>query len=94
MILMLIARPCTSMKAINITPEEKYDIDMEELCECLAERGFQIKRVTRFLALVKKKYDISVFPSGKVIVKDTDDKEEALKIAKEIYECMEPYRVI
>ncbi|AIF68695.1 hypothetical protein PAP_01265 [Palaeococcus pacificus DY20341] len=91
---MLIAKPCTSMKAINITPEEKLDVDLEELCECLAEKGYQIKRVTRFLALVKKTYDISLFPSGKIIVKDTDDAEEALKIAQEIYECMKDYKVM
>jgi|Deesub1362B_J571_1020462.scaffolds.fasta_scaffold00012_196 ArsR family metal-binding transcriptional regulator len=90
---MLIAKPCTSMKAINITPEERYDIDLEELCECLAEKGYQIKKVTRFLALVKKTYDISLFPSGKIIVKDTDDKGEALKIAQEIYECIGKYKV-
>ncbi|MCD6559304.1 MAG: hypothetical protein J7K57_05465 [Palaeococcus sp.] len=90
---MLIAKPCTSMKAINIIPEEKFDLDLEEVCECLARKGYQIKRVTRFLALVRKTYDISIFPSGKVIIKDTNDKEEALEIALEIYECMDGYKV-
>lgn len=90
---MLIAKPCTSMKAINITPEERLDLDLEDVCECLSRKGYQIKRVTRFLALVKKDYDISIFPSGKIIVKDTNDKEEALKIALEIYECMNSYKV-
>ncbi|HIH73251.1 MAG: Uncharacterized protein XD43_0005 [Thermococcales archaeon 44_46] len=90
---MLVAKPCTTMKAINITPREKFDLDLEEVCECLAEKGYQIKRVTKFLALVRKTYDISIFPSGKIIVKETDNKEEALKIAQEIYECIKAYRV-
>lgn len=90
---MLVAKPCTSMKAMNIIPQEKFDLDLEEVCECLAGKGYQIKRVTRFLALVRKGYDISIFPSGKIIVKETDDKEEALKIAHEIYDCITPYKV-
>lgn len=91
---MLIAKPCTSMKGIIVTPQEKYDADLEDLCECLAERGYRIKRVTRFLALLSGKYDITVFPSGKIIVKDTSDREEALKIATDIYECLKSYRVM
>ncbi len=91
---MLIAKPCTSMKGIIVTPQERYDADLEELCECMVEKGYRIKRVTRFLALLRGKYDITVFPSGKIIVKDTSDKEEALRIATDIYECLKPYRVM
>ena len=91
---MLIAKPCTSMKGIVITPRERYDADLEELCECLAGRGYRIKRVTRFLALLSGEHDITIFPSGKIIVKDTSDREEALKIAADIYECLQAYRVI
>ena len=91
---MLIAKPCTSMKGIIVTPQEKYDADLEELCECLADKGYRIKRVTKFLALITKNYDITVFPSGKIIVKDTSDREEALEIAREIYGCFESCQVM
>lgn len=88
---MFAARPCSTSKAVYVTPEGSFDVDLEELCECLSERGFVIKRVTPHIAILRKGYEISVLRKGKIIVKGTTETEEALRIAEEIYGCMKAY---
>ncbi|WP_371807523.1 hypothetical protein [Thermococcus sp. CX2] len=89
MVQVITTRPCTSMKAVTIVPEKKYRIDLRELCECLKKREYRVKKVTPFLAIVSREFEVSIFPSGRIIVRDTSDEKEALKIAREIYECIE-----
>lgn len=88
---MFVARPCSTSRAVYVTPEGQFDIDLEELCECLKEKGFVIKRVTPHIAILRKEYEISVLRRGKIIVKGTTETEEALRMAREIYECMKAY---
>ncbi|BAD86180.1 MAG: hypothetical protein PWQ79_2208 [Thermococcaceae archaeon] len=89
---MIIAKPCTTMKGIVISGyswEKPIKIDLTKTAQCLRERGHSVKKLLpgMMLILEMEGYEVSVYPSGKIIVKLLDDAELGRKIAETIYDC-------
>ena len=83
-----IGKPCATSKSYFITPEREIEINLEELSERLKEKGWEARRVSRVIAIFEKNgIRISVFPTGKIIVKEVS-KETAEKVAQEIWEVL------
>lgn len=90
---MIIAKPCTTMKGGIVISgyswEKPIKIDLTKTAQCLRERGHSVKKLLpgMMLILEMEGYEVSVYPSGKIIVKLLDDAELGRKIAETIYDC-------
>lgn len=89
---MIIAKPCTTMRGLVIQPyswDREVKVNLEKTAECLKERGVEVKTlIPRMMLIVEMdNYEVSVYPSGKVIIKLLDDIERGKKISREIFDC-------
>jgi len=77
-----VGQPCNSRTAYEFVPKKEYDLDLELIAKKLREKEVFIEIETPYLLMLKFcGKDISVFKSGKIIVKATNKKENAKKIA-------------
>ncbi|AEH25522.1 hypothetical protein [Pyrococcus yayanosii] len=87
---MLVARPCTSMGGILVQLYlwEDVKIDLKKVAQKLKERGYQVKTLIPGIMLIAviDGFNVSVYPSGKIIIKDLKDTKEGERIARIIYE--------
>ncbi|USS39927.1 hypothetical protein NF865_06065 [Thermococcus aggregans] len=89
---MIISKPCTTMKGVIVQPyswDKEITVDLNKTAECLKEKGYQVKTVIpKMMAIaVIDGYETSIYPSGKIIVKELTDIELGKEIAKKIIEC-------
>ncbi len=78
------SKPCRKEDSIQITPEEEKNLDLKALTSKLEELGYEKKLATDNMAIVKKKHKITIFPSGRILIKNTQNEEEAEKIVEGI----------
>ncbi|WP_457752325.1 hypothetical protein [Thermococcus sp.] len=89
---MIIAKPCVTMKGIVISGyswEKRIKIDLTKTAQCLKERGHRVKKLLpgMMLLLEMEGYEVSVYPSGKIIIKLLEDVKEGERMARVIYDC-------
>jgi len=88
----IIAKPCVTMKGVVISGyswERRISIDLAKTAQCLRERGYTVKKLLpgMMLLLEMDGYEVSVYPSGKIIIKLLEDAKEGEKMARLIYDC-------
>jgi ArsR family metal-binding transcriptional regulator len=77
-----IGQPCNSRTAYEFVPKREYSLNLELLAKKLREKEVFIEIETPYLLMLKfGGKDVSIFKSGKIIVKSTNKKENAKKIA-------------
>lgn len=89
---MIIAKPCTTMKGLVIQPyswDREVKVDLEKTAECLRNRGVDVKKLIPRMMLIAEMegYELSVYPSGKIIIKLLDDMEVGKKISRKVFDC-------
>jgi len=89
---MIIAKPCVTMKGIVISGyswDRGVKIDLAKTANCLRERGYTIKKILPGMMLLVEMegYEVSIYPSGKIIVKLLEDAGRGEKMARLIYDC-------
>ncbi len=89
---MIISKPCVTMKGVVIGAyswEKRIKLDLEKTAECLKERGYTVKKLLPGMILIAEidGYEVSVYPSGKIIVKLLEDAKKGEEIAKIVYDC-------
>ena len=77
-------KPCKSSAAFEMVPEKEVKIDLKEASETLVSCGFELVLNAKVILIVKKDFEVSIYPSGKLIIK-TDSKEVAENVANEVY---------
>ncbi|MDY6964594.1 MAG: hypothetical protein SVM80_01315 [Halobacteriota archaeon] len=77
-------KPCKSSAAFEMVLEKKVNIGLKKASETLISCGFEIVLNANVILIVKRDIEVSIYPSGKLIVK-TDSKEDAENLATEIY---------
>ena len=76
-----IGKVCKGRIAYEFIPKKSQEIDIEQACKKLRERDILVEIETPFLALLRiAGHQLSLFKSGKIMIKDTSDPEES-KIA-------------
>ena len=85
-----VGRPCKSHLAFEFLPKHEANIDLEKTSSKLKKMGIEIEFETPvFVSLKVGGKSVSVFKSGKIMVKETREEAPARKIAeklvKEIY---------
>ncbi|NJE00108.1 hypothetical protein E3E26_10025 [Thermococcus sp. LS1] len=89
---MIIAKPCVTMKGIVIGAyswDRKIKVDLTGTAQCLKEKGYVIKKLIpgMMLILEMEGYEVSVYPSGKIIIKLLEDSKKGEEMARTIYDC-------
>ncbi|MDO8624583.1 MAG: hypothetical protein Q7R47_00760 [Candidatus Diapherotrites archaeon] len=80
-----IVQPCKSRLAFEFIPKHKHELDLVHAAVKLKEAGVGIEVETPFLLMLTAgAHGVSLFKSGKLIVKDTQDKETARGVAQRI----------
>ena len=69
--------------------ERSIKLDLTKTAQCLRERGYAVKKLIpgMMLVLEMEGYEVSVYPSGKIIVKLLTDAREGEKMARIVYDC-------
>ncbi|ACS33812.1 hypothetical protein [Thermococcus gammatolerans] len=89
---MIISKPCVTMKGVVIGAyswERRIKLDLKKTAECLKERGYAVKKLLPGMMLIVEMegYEVSVYPSGKIIVKLLEDAKKGEEIARIVYDC-------
>jgi len=89
---MIIAKACVTMKGLVIQPyswEREIKIDLIKISRCLKENGVRIKKIIPQMLLIAEigGYEVSIYPSGKLIIKLLEDSKKGKEIAKEVLGC-------
>ncbi|AHL21739.1 MULTISPECIES: hypothetical protein [Thermococcus] len=89
---MIISKPCVTMKGVVIGAyswEKRIKLDLTKTAQCLKERGYTVKKLLpgMMLILEMEGYEVSVYPSGKIIVKLLEDAKKGEEIARIVYDC-------
>ncbi|MCR4369156.1 MAG: hypothetical protein NUV67_04590 [archaeon] len=78
-------QPCKSRMAYEFLPNKEYSLNLEKTANALREQEVFIELESDYLLMLKMQgHDISLFRSGKIIVKAINDKEKARNIAQNL----------
>ncbi|HLC79567.1 MAG TPA: hypothetical protein VJG83_04010 [archaeon] len=84
-----VAKPCKSRIAFEFVPKQDYGLDLQVVAKKLREQEVFVEIETPYLLMLKfAGRDVSIFKSSKIIVKSTNDEQEASRIAKGLVEKM------
>ncbi len=82
-------QPCKSSMAYEFLPKKKESLDLEAIAKKLKARNVYIEVESPFILLLKiGGRNVSFFKSGKILVKQTQDANEARKAAEELINCL------
>ncbi|MCD6157767.1 MAG: hypothetical protein J7J27_05415 [Euryarchaeota archaeon] len=82
---LFIGTACPSSKSYYIVPRENIRINLERLAKELRENGWTIKKMSKGIVIASKEYTIAIFPTGKILIRDTTDEDIARKIGEEVF---------
>lgn len=78
-------QPCKSRLAFEFVPKKKHELALADSAAKLSLAGFVLEVETPFLLMLNAgAHGVSLFKSGKIIVKDTQDKDLARSVAESI----------
>ncbi|HIH10384.1 MAG TPA: hypothetical protein HA254_07010 [Candidatus Diapherotrites archaeon] len=85
-----VGQPCKSRVAYEFIPKQDCSLELGAVAGQLRKKGVFIEIETPFLLMLKAGgKDVSLFKSGKIIVKATTEKDAARKIAQKVLENIE-----
>lgn len=82
-----VGQPCKSRVAYEFIPKNELKLNLEDAAANLRENEVFVEMETPYLLMLKiGGKDVSLFKSGKIIVKNTNEKAVARKIAESLVE--------
>lgn len=82
-----VGKPCNSRTAYEFVPKAEHSLDLENVAAKLRQGEVFIEMETPYLLMLKVGgRDVSLFKSGKIIVKSTQEKQAARKVAVKVFE--------
>lgn len=88
-----IGTACTSSRSYYIVPKEEIRVNLELVSEKLEKIGWKITKKSKGILIASKNRTIAIFPSGKILIRDTVDEDIAKKIAEEVFPIIIESRV-
>jgi TATA-box binding protein (TBP) (component of TFIID and TFIIIB) len=80
-----IGKACNSKTAFEFIPKKKEKLDLEEIAQKFKNNGIKVIAETPFLLVLRvQEKSVSFFKSGKIMVKETKNINEAKKIVEKI----------
>ena len=83
----LAVKPC-KYDAYEAVPKGKVSLDLDEAEKVLSRNGYEILSNPKVMLVVKKKAEISIYPRGRLLMHPVADREEAERLAKELYAAL------
>jgi hypothetical protein len=83
-----IFRPCKTGAAFEAILKKNVKLDLEKISKTLEENGYKILALTDYILMIRGDYELSIFPSGKVLIKDINDATLAEMIIEKIYKIL------
>lgn len=77
-------KPC-KYDAFEVVPKEKVSLDLLKTEKILAMNGYEILSNPRVMLVVRKGVEITVYPRGRLLIHPVREREEAERLAKELY---------
>ncbi len=85
-----VMQPCKSRLAFEFLPKKNGSLEIEKIAACLKKNGAEIEVETAFLLVCRlQNHGVSVFKSGKIIVKDCENEIDARKTAELLMQKMQ-----
>jgi hypothetical protein len=81
-------KPCKGYAGYLSTLKKQRKVDLKSLVGKLESQGHEVLDA-KHLLVVKKDYEVTIYPNGKLLVK-TDDKEQARKAVEAVYGIIFP----
>ena len=86
-----IIRPCSTKAAFEGILKRKVALNLPEASSKLRDKGYEIIAVTNYVMVVRKDHELTIFPSGRVIVKDIDDLSSAKVFIEKLHQDLGLY---
>ena len=84
-----IGQPCKSRLAFEFIPKKTQSLDLFPIAQSLQKNGVLIETQVPFLLVFRfNGFPVSLFRSGKIIVKQTNDPQTAKQVALELIQKM------
>lgn len=84
-----VGQPCKSRIAYEFVPKHDHDLPLEEVAAALKKNEVFVEIETPYLLMLKLGgKDVSLFKSGKIIVKSTNHEAEARRVAESLISRM------
>lgn len=80
----LAVKPC-KFDAFEALPKDKVRLNLDECERVLSGRGYEILSNPKVMLVVKKDVEISIYPLGRLLMHPVKRREDAERIAKELY---------
>jgi len=80
----LAVKPC-KYDAYEAVPKGRVSLDLDNVERLLAKNGYEILSNPKVMLVVKKKVEISIYPHGRLLMHPVANREEAERLAKELY---------
>jgi TATA-box binding protein (TBP) (component of TFIID and TFIIIB) len=88
---MSIIRRCATKAAYEGILKRKVNLNLTAISDKLRVKGYELIAVTDYVMVLRKGYELTVFPSGRVIVKDIDDLESAKAVIEKLHKDLGLY---
>ncbi len=83
----LAVKPCR-FDAFEAVPKGRVSLDLEKAEATLSRKGYEIVSNPKVLLVLKKGIEITLYPHGRVLMSPVSSREQAEKIAKELYSAL------
>jgi ArsR family metal-binding transcriptional regulator len=83
----LAVKPC-KYDAYEAIPKRKVSLDLDECERVLEEKGYEILSNPKVMLVVRKGSEITIYPRGRLLMHPVKERDEAEKLARELYEAL------
>jgi len=83
----LAVKPC-KFDAYEAVPKGKVSLNLDACERILSRSGYRILANPKVMLVVKKDVEISIYPRGRLLMHPVKEREEAERIAKELYQAI------
>lgn len=80
-------RPCRHA-AFEAVPKRKVDLNLDECERVLGRSGYEVVANPKVMLVVKKGVEITVYPHGRLLMYPVSNREDAERIATELYSVL------
>ncbi len=83
----LAVKPC-KYDAFEAVPKGKVSLDLDAVEETLSRNGYEILSNPKVMLVVRKGAEITIYPRGRLLMHPVGEREEAERLAKELYSLL------
>jgi ArsR family metal-binding transcriptional regulator len=83
----LTIKPC-KFDAYEAVPKGKVSLNLDACERVLSKNGYRILANPKVMLVVEKGVEISIYPRGRLLMHPVKEREDAERIAKELYQAL------